>query len=273
MTNPLQSYFRKPGMHLALLSKGRFNKVNFSPSGEISVLPMTAMDEIILNNPDSLLNGRAMIELIKSCCPDIEDPENLPMQDIDLLAFAIRMVSIKRNYDIKVKCPKCEHEFDWYIDINHAINEAKSIDFDSQIRLNDDLIVNIRPTPFKTSNKINLINYHEERILQNILSDELTPEEKVAKISASVEKVSILGLEFMIDCVDSILTPTGEVDNKEYIFEFLQNSPKEMTNIIRDSITHMNTHFGMPKSHTITCSECKHSWDQNLLYNPTDFFA
>ena len=60
--NPLLKYFRKPRtVYVRLPTKG----VTLTPEieqtiiDEMGVLPMTAIDEISLRNPDALLNGVA----------------------------------------------------------------------------------------------------------------------------------------------------------------------------------------------------------------------
>ena len=40
---------------------------------EHPVLPMTAKDELIMKNPDALLNGDAVIQVIESCVPTIKN--------------------------------------------------------------------------------------------------------------------------------------------------------------------------------------------------------
>ena len=66
--NPLLKYFRKPAIYVSLPTKGNFNpEIEQTIIDEVGVLPMTAIDEIALRNPDALLNGEAMISLMKSC--------------------------------------------------------------------------------------------------------------------------------------------------------------------------------------------------------------
>ena len=75
--NPLGQYFRKPGLNVGLPSKGKFykNPPKLTVDGEIAVFPMTAKDELLVKNADSLLNGDAIVQLIRSCVPDIADPQ------------------------------------------------------------------------------------------------------------------------------------------------------------------------------------------------------
>ena len=77
MTNPLKQYFRRPAIYLRLPSEGKFysqGAIDLPENKEIPIYPMTAIDEITTKTPDMLFNGTAVIEIIKSCVPNIKNP-------------------------------------------------------------------------------------------------------------------------------------------------------------------------------------------------------
>jgi hypothetical protein len=60
--NPLAKFFRQPAIYVRLPSQGRnwvTGTINYPESGELAVLPMTAIDEITYRTPDALFNGEA----------------------------------------------------------------------------------------------------------------------------------------------------------------------------------------------------------------------
>ena len=64
--NPLAKYFRKPTIYVQIPTGGKFNpEIPKTVLDEVGILPMTAIDEISMQNPDELLNGEALINLIK----------------------------------------------------------------------------------------------------------------------------------------------------------------------------------------------------------------
>ena len=82
--NPLKQFYRTPKVYVQLPSRGRFNKVNSEAmTGEVPVYAMTSKDELLMKNPDALLNGDAVVGVIKSCVPSITDTKNLPVCDVD----------------------------------------------------------------------------------------------------------------------------------------------------------------------------------------------
>ena len=88
--NQLNKYFRKPKIYIKLPTGGKFNpEMETTVLDEVGVLPMTALDEITLKNPDALLNGEAIVNVIKSCCPDIPEPKKMCNIDVEALFLAI----------------------------------------------------------------------------------------------------------------------------------------------------------------------------------------
>ena len=74
-TNPLAGHFRTPKLYTGLPSGGKFygdDVLEMPTSGEVPVFPMTAKDEIMLKNPDALLNGEAVASVLMCCIPAIK---------------------------------------------------------------------------------------------------------------------------------------------------------------------------------------------------------
>ena len=112
--NPLKKYYRVPKLYVNLPSGGKFNDIGEKASnGEIPVYAMTAKDEIVMRNPDALLNGDAVIQIIKSCAPEIHDTRNLPVCDVDILLIAIRMATHGSVLETKLISPHSKKEGDY----------------------------------------------------------------------------------------------------------------------------------------------------------------
>ena len=68
-TNPLADFYRNPKLYVALPSgTGHYpaDIVEMPEVGELPVYPMTSKDDLLTKNPDALLNGDAVIKLVKS---------------------------------------------------------------------------------------------------------------------------------------------------------------------------------------------------------------
>ena len=44
------------------------------------------------------MNGESLVEVVKSCVPDIPDPNEIPGPDFNVLMLAIRLVHMEKNW-------------------------------------------------------------------------------------------------------------------------------------------------------------------------------
>jgi hypothetical protein len=90
--NPLKNFFRQYKLFIRLPSGDQYypdGTVDYNASGEVGIMAMTGQDELILKNPDALLNGEALVQVISSCVPAVRNVRALLTNDIDALITAI----------------------------------------------------------------------------------------------------------------------------------------------------------------------------------------
>ena len=145
--NPLSNYFRRPSIYITLPSKGEFypkGALVMTENNELPVYPMTAVDEITYRTPDALYNGTSVVDVIQSCMPNIKDAWAIPSIDLDTILSAIRIASYGHTLELSTKCPKCEEEADWGVDLRKIIEQLDIKDFDNIVNAGD-LTVHIKP--------------------------------------------------------------------------------------------------------------------------------
>ena len=123
--NPLSAYFRAPKLYTTIPRGWGFYRdiMTVPDNGELAVFPMTTKDELMLKNPDALLNGEAVASLIKSCVPDIKDPKKMFSADVDALLIAIRGASGGDDVEVQATCPECETITDVTISVEASLQE------------------------------------------------------------------------------------------------------------------------------------------------------
>ena len=139
-TNPLKNYFRTPGLHLKLPSGGKGwppGSLDMPPTGDIPVLPMTAVDEITYRTPDALFNGSAIVTVIQSCCPNIKNAWAAPSMDITALLIAIRLASYGNDLEVASVCPACQTEGDYTLDLQETVGNLVAPNFDQPLVTGD----------------------------------------------------------------------------------------------------------------------------------------
>ena len=182
-SNPLGQYFRKPGLNVRLPSGGKFYAIppKMTVDGEIAVFPMTAKDELLVKNADSLLNGDALINLVRSCVPDIVNPAEMPNPDLDAVLLAIRKATYGNKLDINANCPCFEWSGAYSIDIENMMMQIVDTPDFNQIELSNGLQVNVKPNSLSDQNKLGMTQFENVRKLQSIT--ETTDEATKTKIN------------------------------------------------------------------------------------------
>ena len=277
MANLLTKYFRQPGIHIKLPSGGHYNEpneINLTSSGEVAIYPMTAADEIVLSNPDSLLNGVAIERIIQSCCPAVSNPKVLPVPDTDAIILASKLVSYGDGLHLVGKCPKCERAKEFTLSIRTLLDEAVPLPEQHSVRLNDDLVAYLRPYSLESNNKINLTQFQESKAIQALSSSDVSEEEKSHALSEAFDKITALNLQLLADSVLAISTPETVVQDHLSIKEFIDNTSRDVVKKLREGLLEFNK-YGLSHETELTCDnkDCNTSWKTPIVYDPSSFFA
>lgn len=112
MTNPLSDYFRKPETTV-VLPAGKWYKdgdIEFTSLNEVPVYSMLPADEIMMINPEALVSGVAIVEVLKSCCPAVKNPNRLFYPDVNAILLGIQRATHGSKIVQKAYCPKCQEK-------------------------------------------------------------------------------------------------------------------------------------------------------------------
>lgn len=274
--NPLQKYFRQPGIFVHLPTKGlryKTEDINLNQFGQVAVKPMSAGDELILKSPDALFNGEALASVISSCCPDIKDPKILLTPDVDAILLGIRVATYGDVMEFEAQCPKCEHENNFESNIRDLLGLMNYLEDEYKTNTDDGLTIYIGPYNFESNLKASIAAYEEAKFIQSVSSEEVAEEDKVAYFRQSFERMNILNNELIADAIIKIVTPEGEaINDRVFIAEFVENIEKKKITVIENKIKELNQ-TGVNRKFGAICSECGHTWETEINFDPTHFFA
>ena len=270
--NPLKQYFRSPTMYFKLPSDGKYyapGVVDFPPNRELPVYPMTNNDEIAIKTPDGIYNGVAVVNVIKSCIPAIKDPWALNSIDIEAIIVAIRAASVNGEIEINSTCPQCEEEFKYGINLMKMLAEKVDIDYTSPLVIGD-LEIRFRPLNYKEINENGLRQFEVQRLMFNIemLEDEAKKKEMLPQ---AVERINKLTQDVLVSSIASIKTPEVEVEEKEFIREYLVECDSKTGKVIRERVAELKAKNDS-RPLKMVCAGCGHNYNQQLILNFTDFF-
>lgn len=276
-SNPLKEYFRKPGIWIALPSKGAYYDGTLSEindMGEIPVFPMTAKDELILKNADALLNGSAITQLVKSCVPCIADPTVMPAVDLDAVLIAIKRCTYGDKISITAKhdCDTAEEtEFD--INLNALIGSIETFDSIPAVDFDNGIKANIRPITVKDILSLNMVQYEQVRAIQIADQKNIDEKAKLDVMQKSYEALTNAGITIVSNSIESVTLPDGaSVVDHGLILEWVSDLPRNEYAKLEKSIMTTNNK-GIKKEFEISCPQCKKMFTSKLDLNPTTFFA
>lgn len=277
MSNLLSKYYRSPGIHVTLPSGGKFcrpGELETAINGEVGVLPMTAADEVLTKNPDGLLNGYSIEQVVRSCVPGVHNPREMPTQDMDFLLMAIKLCTYGDVMELTAKCPKCSRPNDFGISIRERLSMMTPMESQYVVRVSDEIVVYLRPYTYASNTKLNLAAFEETKLFQALLNTTISEEERSRMFTASYEKIARLNLELLAGCVMQVVVPEGVVEDPAEIAEFIRQSPKQVTEAIQAKLQEI-AKTGLDKKVHIVCEdpECAHEWSTDLTFDPSHFFA
>lgn len=279
--NPLSAYFRAPKLYTTIPSGGKFysDDIMVMPeSGELAIYPMTTKDELQLKNPDALLNGEAVNNLIRSCVPEIKQPTRMLSADVDALLIAIRGASGGDEVEVAATCPKCENVTDIVVSVEAALLTMEDLESSYTFELANGLTIEALPFSYESSIKAGIASFRSSRSMQSIaeLSDDM---ERLKAFNESFVQLADLNFAMIIDSVRSVNYIDGEgetqsVTNKDEIKEFLENCDKTIGKDIEEFVNSINKK-GVKQEVSVTCSseECENQFEAPINFDPVNFFT
>lgn len=271
--NPLKQYFRRPAVYLKLPSGGKTYKpeeVNIPHTGELPVYPMTALDEITAKTPDALFNGTAVVELIKSCIPDIKDPWVINSADLDAILIAIKAASGSNNLELTSVCPSCKNEGTYGLNLVNVLATMKMGDYDTELVANE-LAIKFRPLNYKEINDASVHQFEVQKIFAAIEKmEDVIEKNKIAE--KALRDVTDVTMKILAQTIEYIKTPNTIVDNTDYIYDFLKNCDRDLYVTIRDYNAKLKAATEL-KPLDIKCVECSNEYKQQFTLNISDFFG
>ena len=286
--NPLSGHFRTPKLYTSLPTGGKFYDdtiVDMPSTNELPVYPMTAKDEIMMKNPDALLNGEAVAQVISSCVPNVKQPRLLVANDVDALLVAIQGATFGDELTVSANCPTCGEQASAVLSTEVVLANMDNIDKKYEFSTDSGLLISMKPFSYETSVKAGVANFRSERSLQSIseIDDEI---EKIRAFNSNFIELAKLNFDILVDSVNSITVPGSEdsesvvVTDKAHISEFLENCDATIGKELEEFITEMGNK-GIQKVMQMTCEPCSEklegdeefTFESAVNFNTVNFFT
>jgi len=271
--NPLQAFFRQPAIYIRLPSDGQFwpdGSVDVPVNRELPVLPMTAMDEITYRTPDALFNGAAIVTVIQSCMPNIKNAWHTPNCDLNAILTAIRIASYGKAMPISTNCPSCKETTDVEIDLQAVLAQLGMSNYAETVK-HGDLEIHFHPMDYKNQTDVNMLQFEQQRILNQLPALEMSDDEKSKHLNHAVKSITEITIKAIKNSIKSMRTPQALVTEPNFIEEFLLNCDRNLYMQIRDHAVKLRINDDF-KPIDMQCPECQHAYQQQFTLDTATFF-
>lgn len=277
--NPLMGFYRAPKLYTRLPTQGKFydeGVIEWPETNELPVFPMTAKDEMIMKNPDALLNGEAVAQVITSCVPAVKQPRQLISNDVDTLLIAIQGATAGDDIEVEGECPECKESVVGVASIEGALDGMTLLEETYHFKTKSELDLEIRPYTYESTVKAGIANFQSTRSLQSLaaIEDEM---EQLKAFNKNFLQIAALNFELIVDSVASVrgTDADGEefvVTDRKQIREFLENCESAVGKQIEESIQEVNN-LGVNKTMTLMCEACDKTFEKEIGFDPVNFFT
>jgi len=279
--NPLTQYMRQPKIYITLPSKGNYwpeGSLEFTETGEFPIYSMTAKDELLFKTPDALMNGQALVDVIESCMPNVKNAWDMPTIDLDTVLIAIRLATYGEYMNFVYKVPVVNEEEEYQIDLKVLIAQQQNNYWIDQVVINPDFIIFVKPLTLRHMTKNSIKNFENNRIFSLVNDESLSDEQKLEMFNQSFANLAKATVELIAENIYKILTPDGEVTDKDFILEFVNNSDKEIFKTVKDHLQEMKNNNDLKPIEFSTTLEQQSNgapltFSVPINFNNSDFFG
>lgn len=278
--NPLAQYYRRPGTHIELPSGGRFYKIppKMSDTNELAVYPMTAKDELALKNPDGLLNGEALKQVLASVCPDISNVSEIPAPDIDAILVAMRMASYGDDMELDVNhnCEQANGRSQRItVGLGSILGTLKAVpEGVGDVMLANGIKVILKPYTLDAQSKLLRIQFVTMRQLQAAENNEnITVDQKAEIANKGYNDLVTLSQDILAQSIISVNLPDGvEVTNPVHILDWVKNLDRASNERLDAELKRFGE-YGITRTVEVKCEHCGETYKSDMLFDPTSFFG
>ena len=275
MTKTLQDFYRHKEIYIKLPTEGKWytSQTNLNDQNEIGIRPLSFKDEMLLSIPDSIYNGQSLFEILKSILPDMENPYEILMPDVDVVLLASRINSNEGELSAEATCTHCGTQEQYNIKIVNVLNQIKVIN-PIELELDNGLIISFKPNSLRsvTTNQIKITE------MSSILSTFNKDDDKETQhklVSESLEKTAAANLVLIADTIEYVLLPSGDkITDLQAILDWISNSDSNTVKKLQNMSNQINQN-GLNKNFKFECSneQCGKEFTSPVEFNPTFFFT
>ena len=278
--NPLQKYFRQPKIYLSLPSKGHWypeGAIEMTENGELPVYAMTAKDELAFKTPDALLNGQSVVDVVKSCVPNIKDPWLMPSIDVDAILIAIRIATYGEKMEIETRVPTAATMRKFDLDLRLLLDRYQGIEYENVVNIQD-MKITLKPQTYREFTRTAIKTFEEQRIAETVSNSKLSDGEKLDRFSDSFNKLTQVTIDMVVHGIVQIQVGDEVVVDQNHIAEFITKGDKDFYAGITEHMEAQKKKYDVEPFKVETTAEereagAPESFDVPITFDQSNFFG
>jgi hypothetical protein len=135
-----------------------------------------------------------------------------------------------------------------------AVELIESPNYDEPLRI-DDLEIYFQPVSYRQLNDNNLSQFDEESLITMLTDDSVDEQVKSDKIAELLSTIRKMATTVLSQNIQYVQTPSGRVDEQEYIREWLSNCDSKIYMQLQGQVI-KNKELAELKPADITCASC-----------------
>jgi hypothetical protein len=173
---------------------------------------------------------------------------------------------------VTAKCPKCNEEHDYDIDLMKVLASVKMPDYSQTITTNDGLIITFKPLSYAQVSKSGNIQFEEEKLIQALSNPDLDETIRTVEYEKHVAKMIQMNNDNVTNCTFSITADGIEVTDPAFIAEYYQNAESTVLRKIQEKIKEFADIVSIKPVATL-CTACDTEFNLNVEFDYSHFFA
>lgn len=283
--NPLQKFYRKVKFSITLPSRGKwYPKGTLSSNdGTLEIYAMTAADDTRFKTNEVLVSPIATYDLIKSCAPQITDPENMPTVDLDAVILSIRRASYGNNMNFIVPVPNTTLTQPVNLDIEKLIHDIPNISelWDEDLIIKDEsleIVIRLAPLPLRSLFATTKQLFKQQHIAEKISKNESSNDEKIEEIDQQLKTLSTINVNVVAESIKNIKCGDYVTDKPSEIRQFINQIDLAYFHAIKNHIEEQKKKTAFNKIRIEATQEqiaagAPSTWEADIEFNLTNFFA
>jgi len=180
---------------------------------------------------------------------------------------------------VTAKVPVANEEVDYEIDLRTILDrQLSSSKWIEQVVISPELIVFVRPLTYRHMTKTSLQSFETNKLIRIANDDKLSEEQKLEIFNSSFNMLTQITVDLMAESIFKIVTPDGEVTDKKFILEFVNNIDKTLFDQINDHLLSLKANNDLQPVEFSTTQEqqdlgAPEKFSKTIGFNESDFFG